>query len=408
MQGNVVSSYSTMQQSQAQLLNNMKQSNTTAYNEMYLKSNQSLLQMRDSTSNVTQQMIGAWDHMKNSIIASANQLKNDSSSHFNQLSDTIGSFYRKIQNPSNWGAGSGSNGAMVRGARHSSVGKSFAGAITRRATHHGAGGSSLYNGREEMTIGALKRMICPNGDCGNLFNGYSMTDKVNVEDFIASITGEHGFGWGDWSGSHYDYIRTTSNAWRMTSPVINLAGGIPTNSDFKVGDFENGTPNISFSSFVSMAEAIFSRIPYRYYYDSSWKGSWLGALQAGACNCSDGADALMAFAQTCNPNWSVSKQWGKWGKDGHFWAVINGKVMDTTAWQGGYGWTSPKVSGYGSPMVRRASHGSGSPDSGNKPVNVTININEPVYGVDSLDEKIQESVKAGLREEFNDPYTVQI
>ena len=405
MQGNVASTYSGMQQKQQTSLNTMKNQNLQAYNEMYLKSNQSLIQMRDSTSNVTNQMVNAWTHMKDQIVASANKLKSDSTSHFNQLSNTIGGFYRKIQNPSNWGAGAGT--PNIRGARNSNVGRGFAKTITRGA-RHGAGSSSLYTGREQMTIASLKRLICPNGQCDNLFDGYSATDIVNVNDFIASITGEHGFGWGDWSGSHYNYIRTTSNAWGMKSPVINLAGGIPTNSNFKVGDFENGSPNISFGSFVSMAEAIFSRIPYKYYYDSAWKGSWLGALQAGACNCSDGADALIAFAHACNPNWSTSKVHGHWGKDGHFWAVINGKTMDTTAWQGGYGWTSPKVSGYGSPNIRRATHGSGSPDGGNKTVHLTVNINEPVYGVDDLDNKIQESVKQGLREEFNDPFTVPI
>ena len=406
MSGNVASSYSSMQQKQQSSLNSMKTQNLQAYNDMYLKSNQSLLQMRDSTTNVTHQMTNAWSHMKDQIVASANRLKSDSTSHFNQLSNTIGGFYRKIQNPSNWGAGHGTTN--VRGARNSTVGRGFArGISTRTAVKHGSGSSSLYNGRSEMTVGALKRMICPNGDCGTLFDGYSLTDKVNVEDFIASIEGEHGFGWGDWHGTHFNHIKNTSDAWSMKSPVINLVGGIDTNSSFKVGDFEKGTPNISFSSFVSMAESIFSRIPYKYYYDSAWKGSWLGALQAGACNCSDGADALIAFAQTCNPNWSVSKQHGYWGKDGHFWAVINGKVMDTTAWQGNYGWTSPKVRGYGSPNIRRANPSRDETHTG-KTVNVNIEITGTVYGVDDLDDKIQESVQKGLREEFNDPYTVTI
>ena len=352
--------------------------------------------MRDSTSNVTHQMTNAWTHMKDQIVASANKLKSDSTSHFNQLSNTIGGFYRKIQNPSNWGAGAGS-GIATRGVRHPSAGKSFARAMTRTASHSGAGSPSPYSTGgtgKVMTLRALKNMICPSGNC-DIFNGYDLSQKVNVDEFLSSIGGEHGFGWGDWNGTHFNHIKNTSNQWRMKSPTINLVGGIPTNADYRVGDFANGTPKISFGAFQSMAESIFTAIPYRFYYDSNWKGSWLGALQAGACNCSDGFDGY--------------KQHGTWTnsagqKFGHFWAVINGKKMDTTGWQHGYGW-SPSNSAGGIP-VRRATHSPMSVDGST--VNVTVNINEPVYGVDDLDSKIQESVKEGLRAEFNDPYTVAI
>ena len=43
---------------------------------------------------------------------------------------------------------------------------------------------------------------------------------------------------------------------------------------------------------------------------------------------------------------------GTWNGYGHVWAVVNGKNFDTTAFQHGYGWTSPKVQGYaGSPKA---------------------------------------------------------
>ncbi|WP_458456077.1 hypothetical protein [Methanobrevibacter sp.] len=403
MQSNVSSSYTAMQQKQNTLLTNMKTSNTTAYNDMYTKSNQSLLQMRTSTENVTQQMTQAWSHMKDQIIASANKLKTDSTNHFNQLSQTIGSFYRKIQNPSNWGAGSSKpSGVMTRTSTNPSAGRRFASAL------HGAGssGGGKHTGSTTMSITQLKRLVCPSGDCDGLFDGYTSTDRVNVEDFLGLIDGEHGFGWDDWSGTHYNYIKNTSDQWSMKSPVIQLMGGIPTNANFKVGEFNNGTPRISFSEFQAMAGSIFSAIPYRLYYDSSWKGSWLGALQAGACNCSDGADALLAFASTCG--FSGYKQWGTWGNTGHFWAVINGVPMDTTAWQKGYGWTSPKVHGYGSAPSVRYSSGAGVSDGGNT-VNITIEMNDSViYGVDDLDDRIKGATKEAMREQFNEPYGVAL
>jgi hypothetical protein len=399
---NVANTYTSIGTKQATLLNNMKTKNTTAYNEMYTKSNQSLLQMRDSTSNITHQMTNAWNHMKNNIVASANQLKSESTSHFNQLSSTIGSFYRKIQNPSNWGAGTGSSRHPIT-ARRPSVGRRIA------STLHGAGSSGgNYSGSSTLTISQLKKKLCPNGDCGTIFDGFNPTDRVDVQAFINSIQGEHGFGsWSSWHNTHYNHIKTKSDQWGMKSPTINLAGGIPTNANYKVGDFENGTPKISFSAFQSMAGSIFSAIPYKHYYDSSWKGSWLGALQAGACNCSDGADALIAFANACG--FSGSKVHGTWDGEGHFWAVINGVPMDTTAWQRGYGWTSPKVHGYGSPVTRTAvpSSNYGNNNQVTKP-EITIIFNEPVYGVDDLDNRIEEGIDKGLQKHFNDPYTVAI
>ena len=409
MSSNVGTTYSQMQQKQTSSLQSMKTQNQTAYNEMYLKSNQSLIQMRDSTTNITHQMINAWSHMKTQLVATANQLRSESTSHFNRLSETIGSFYRKIQNPSNWGAGTGSS-TPVRSRRNTTAGRSFARGMRTRTSLHGAGTSSTYTGSKYMTIGSLKRKLCPDGSCDYLFNGMDSSERVNVEDFLASITGEHGFGgWSGWNTTHFNHIKNTSDQWDMKSPVIQVMGGIPTNAQFKVGDFENGTPSISFDSFKSMAESIFAPggIPYKHYMDSAWKGSWLGAIQAGACNCSDGAEAIIAFASACGFG-GGQKVHGYWGNEGHFWAVINGEVFDTTAMQKGYGWRSPSVHGYGTKVRTTVSSGD-APSNGNKTVNVTIDMsNSTIYGVDDLDSRIKTGVEEGLKEQFNDPYTVEL
>lgn len=409
MSANVGTTYSQMQQKQTSSLQSMKTQNQTAYNEMYLKSNQSLIQMRDSTSNITQQMVSAWSHMKTQLVATANQLRSESTSHFNKLSDTIGSFYRKIQNPSNWGAGTGSS-TPVRSRRNTTAGRSFARGMRTRTSLHGAGTSSTYTGNKYMTIGSLKKKLCPDGSCDYLFNGMDSSERVNVEEFLATITGEHGFGgWSGWNTTHFNHIKNTSDQWDMKSPVIQVMGGIPTNAQFKVGDFENGTPSISFDSFKSMAESIFAPggIPYKHYMDSAWKGSWLGAIQAGACNCSDGAEAIIAFASACGFG-GGQKVHGYWGNEGHFWAVINGEVFDTTAMQKGYGWRSPSVHGYGTKVRTTVSSGD-APSNGNKTVNVTIDMsNSTIYGVDDLDSRIKTGVEEGLKEQFNDPYTVEL
>jgi hypothetical protein len=54
----------------------------------------------------------------------------------------------------------------------------------------------------------------------------------------------------------------------------------------------------------------------------------------------------LALANTCG--FSGEKVHCYWDGEGHFCTRINGQIMDTTAMQKGYGWISPKVSGYGS------------------------------------------------------------
>ena len=45
----------------------------------------------------------------------------------------------------------------------------------------------------------------------------------------------------------------------------------------------------------------------------------------------------------------------------------------------------------------------------NKTVNVTVDMsNSTIYGVEDLDNRIEQGVRRGLREEFNDSYSVVI
>lgn len=388
MQGNVTSSYNTMRSKQQLALNSMKSQNLSAYNEMYLKSNQSLIQMRDSTSNVTNQMINAWNHMKNQIVASANKLKSDSTAHFNSLSSTIGSFYRKIQNPSNWGAGSPSLGRTTS-RRSPSVGTRVARRIG--SSKHGAGVSPYSNNDKVMSIRELLSMTEMTG-----------STRVDMNMFLASLVGEHGLGWGDWNGNHFNHIKNKSNQWQMKAPMI--MGYISAGNGYKVGEFANGKPNLTWDSFMDTAEAVFSNIDYDFYFDSNKYGNWVNALRHGETNCSDGSDALIALAQTFG--FDGYKQHTTLGSGvGHFYAIINGQAMDTTHFQHGGGW-SP-LGGAGIPTRSGSSYrGSGVSPSNNTTVNVTITGD--VYGIEDLDSKIHESVRKGLREEFNDPYGVAL
>ena len=310
----------------------------------------SLTNMQNSTTRTTQAMTRAWNTMKTSIIAAANKIKTDATAHFNKLSSTIGTFYRKLQNPSNWGAGGGTG-------TPSSV---------RRVGHRTGTMKKIRDiMREEklpsaMTYYQARNSPYNNPAIGDYIIRDSTTGKIPTADLIRSKLEGAAGSWGDTVAPNVNHIKKTAGKWDMKGPAIKTGAGIAqTGLAFKVRDFETGTPNISFDSFVKMAEAVFSIVPYDHYYDSEKYGSWQNAIAAGKCNCSDGADALLALAATCG--FSGSKVHGYWGKEGHFWTEINGKHMDTTAFQKGYGWSSPKTHAGPSSVGHRA--GRASPNS---------------------------------------------
>ena len=392
----MVTAYTGMNTNQQTLLNGMTTKNQQAYNQMQTQTTTSLNNMRNSTQNVTNQMTNAWVHMKDNIVASANQLKTQSTSHFNQLSGTIGRFYRKLQNPSSWGAGDPDStprytnrGRYNRGVKAvnrvfgKTSGSAGSPSLTSSFGKHGAG-TPPTNLPEAMKLNDLLKMMCPNGSC------IGTNQKVNVNEFLASFMNGAFGTWRDWSPKHFSKIKNTTNEWDAKSPRI--MGWIDTNTNFKVKRFLNGQPNVSFDEFKRMAEALFSAIQYDFYMDSSKCGNWVAALQTGSVNCYDGTNALLALARTCG--FSGSMAHGSWNGVPHVWAVINGQKMDTTGWQKRRTWT-PSASA-GSP--------SGNMDIGNttnNSISVSVRIEGDVYGVDDLDGKIQSGVKKGMAEAMN-------
>lgn len=392
----MVTAYTGMNTNQQTLLTGMTTKNQQAYNQMQTQTTTSLNNMRNSTQNVTNQMTNAWVHMKDNIVASANQLKTQSTSHFNQLSGTIGRFYRKLQNPSSWGAGDPDStprytnrGRYNRGVKAvnrvfgKTSGSAGSPSLTSSFGKHGAGAPPTGL-PESMKLNDLLKMMCPNGSC------IETNQKVNVNEFLASFMNGAFGTWRDWSPKHFSKIKNTTNEWDAKSPRI--MGWIDTNTNFKVKRFLNGQPNVSFDEFKRMAEALFSAIQYDFYMDSSKCGNWVAALQTGAVNCYDGTNALLALARTCG--FSGSMAHGSWNGVPHVWAVINGQKMDTTGWQKRRTWT-PSASA-GSP--------SGNMDIGNttnNSITVSVRIEGDVYGVDDLDSKIQSGVKKGMAEAMN-------
>lgn len=380
---NVGSMFSGMRDTIRSHLSNVVSNVSTGFESVKNNAVSKITAMRDSVKGVIDQMTQAWTHMKDSILNSAKLIYDGVKKKFDDVGNTLKDFFGKLQDPSKWGAG---HPSMSRSPRPATARRLFG-----RVTTMG-GGSSRKSGA------GISPYTKPNQKVrlGDLIDVVGTNKEVTLSDFL-SMFSEGGFGGWDFHEPYKTHIFNKGKQWKSGSPTIKGIGTI--DSHYKVERFWNGKPSFSWDEFLTVAEAIFSTIPYRFYYDSEWKGSWLGALLSGAVNCSDGADALIALASVFGFSGSKVHTTTKNGI-GHFYANINGHNMDTTNFQNNRSW-SP-LGGAGVPT-----RSSGTPMG--KTVNVNVDMsNSTIYGVDDLDSKIQESVQKGLQQEFNDPYTVAI
>ena len=317
-------------------LTNMLNTHRMAMTNATNTTRQQLSLMLNETTKVTAEMRSAWSVMATSIINAAARIKNEATAYFNQLSSTIGTFYRKLQNPSQW-AGGGSTGSAshVRSAGRDP-------AVMSRLTR-GVANSLRRENQLPYTISAVTAKQNNIVDPLTLeYMNKTSSSRLNVVDLLQSgicpncVAG----GWADVVNPNVSHIKATARNWQMKGPAIHTGvGNIDTGLAFKVSDFETGTPKISWGSFVKIATAVASAIPYEYYYDSSRYGSWQNAIAHGSWNCYDGASAMVALANACGFGGYVDCGLN-WGSDGHCAAIINGYTFDTTALRQRGGWTA--------------------------------------------------------------------
>lgn len=311
--------------------------NKTGMNTVKNTTKTQLDSMVTKTKQANAKMINSWKIMQTGIVSAADRIKSDSTTHFNKLSSTIGSFYRKLQNPSGFGAGPG-NGSISKGKplrRNSSNGfKNITNAIRKAQLP------------QYLSLSQIKsNPLISSDNIGNYITTSGKNNKFSVPDLIRSGNikipigledlKNRGAGWTTGVSKHVQKIKDTSKNWGMKGPKI--IGKYQTSHGFKVKEFLNGTPKIDFSTFKQMAEDVFSQCHYDFYYDSNKYGSWQNAFRIGLMNCSDSSDALIAMAHSMGL--PASKVHGHWGKTGHFWANVAGHKMDTTGWMNQRNWT---------------------------------------------------------------------
>lgn len=323
MTNNVKTNMNNIVASNKQGFTNAKNNTTTQLNSMVSK-----------TKTANSKMISSWKKMSGDVISFAAKIKTQSSQHFDKLGSKIGSFYRKLQNPGGFGAGPAPASGRVSTVKRSGTNgfKAISNALRK------------YQMPQTMTLGEIRRNPLVSMDnVGSYIS--TNNNKFNVADLVRSGNikipigledpSNKGAGWSDGVGKHVQKIKSLSDKWRMKGPKI--IGKYATSIGFKVGDFENGTPNIDFGTFKQIAEDVFSQCHYDFYYDSDKYGSWQAAFRNGIMNCSDSTDALIALAHACGL--SASKVHGHWNQYGHFWANVAGHKMDTTGWMNQRNWT---------------------------------------------------------------------
>lgn len=308
-------SYNILQNNIQQALLNILTNTKLQWNNIKTTTEQNLKSILNSTNNVTQQMIDAWKKMKDSIVEAAGDIRTQASQRFDTLWSNIKTFYHNIQHPG------GAGPSQPRGIRHS-----------RGAVNLNAISNMVKPSRSFMTKQQVTKLGLSPADLSYI---KTKNNTYNTEDILTGLQRGGAGGWTATVKPNLDFIKDKSSKWKIAGPII--LGRYPTQDRFKVGEFENGTPNIDFGTFVGIAEDVFSQIHYDFYMDSSKYGSWQAAARTGYMNCSDGTDFLLAIAEACG--FHGTKVHGYWGNIGHFWAEINGKKMDTTGFTKGLGWS---------------------------------------------------------------------
>ena len=404
--------YSSMEATDAATMQNIRNNMNTSMTLMRNNTNSQLNTMLNNTKTTNSRVTSSWAQMGSSVIKTSENIKTKSTGYFNQLSTTIGGFYRKLQNPSSWGAG-GYGGGSGRPSRMRKVG------------HTNSMTSKIRNifQRQNITddtITLQQAKVNPFIDTTSLryinpTNNPNIRLSLNTLAKYGAIKLPKGnFGGWDATNVNYKHIHDTANKWKMKTPNF---GPYSTNGKFIVEQFETGVPKIDYNTFRGLAEDVYSQTHYDFYADSDKYGNWVTAFLSGGFNCSDGADSLIAMAHACGL--SAHKVHGHWNNLGHFWAEVEGHKMDTTGWQQHRTWTpsqshaGPAPRGFVTNPIEELknifkesenNNGSENIKSTDDPLNVNINLNENhTVNLENVPENInQDELEAIITEMFNE------
>ena len=347
--------------------NAMKTNVQNSFNGIVSKTQTSMSSMKTATIGHIGGIKSSWRGMQDALIASAEHIRSQTASKIDKLKTNMGDFWNKIKHPDQLVGGSA--GGKPRGT------------IPQRKPFRGFAGAPIF-----------KRKISRKDPSDYEEEGL----KCQLQTGKLCYSGGWDFDWTPKISGKFKGWNTHFNKFKLDN---HLNVGKFENSNFPV----KGQVDI-FRDYIS---EVIGATTYDYYYDGRYSPA--EALRRGSFNCYDGTRVILALANAFGLTGGGMGH-GTWGKDGHVWATIPGiGIIDPTAIQRGYGFKSPKVKGYGagSPTVNR---NSSKQDNSNS--NTTTNHNEvhihiegDVYGIDDLNEKIEEGANRVARRLFRNSYS---
>ena len=353
--------YNSIQKNMSSTLTTITNDNKSKYTSILNTTKSTLGTLQSKTNQSMGEVKKSWNGMRTSLISAASQVRSQTTSEINRLSSNIGTFYRKIRNPILFLAG-----PMPYRYQNKPM------SSLPRGRFAGPGPGSSGSSSEIRKLDSAPAIPCQNPlDC-----------------YYA--------GW-DYSDPWYRTIMQYVNNYRPTFGDLGNMG-------LTVGSFKNSTFPImgNMQAFDAVARKLIGGTRYSFYFNS--RGSPYQMAQSGAFNCWDGAMIMLALANAFGlPGYMAH---GYWGDIGHVWAVINGKTYDTTAYQGGYGWSSPKVHAGPAPSSFSTTTASGFNVS-ELEIHETLDLNLTLQFEDLPDSIDEESLKSWLMSVINDSELVR-
>ena len=349
----------------------MKTSVQGSFNNILSKTRTTMSNMKSATIGHIGGIKSSWRGMQDALIASADHIKSQTSQKIDKLKTNLGEFWNKVKHPDQ----------LIGGSAGPMNGK---GSIRRRSRPHFSVPKGNYAGGFDFKPKKSK------GSPSDMKEDY----------FKCLLAGQDCYA-GGWNFNWTNKISKKFKGWKTHFAQFHL------DDYLNVGKFQNSNFPVKGNKEVAKAYIydVIKATTYGSYFNSHFGDDPVAALRAGVFNCWDGANIILAIARAFGFTGGGMGH-GSWDGIGHVWASIPGLGnIDATAIQNGYGFTSPKVKGYAGPIKRGSSK---VPDGGNTTNNhneVHIHIDGPVYGVDDLNNKIEEGAKRVARGLFKDSYS---
>ena len=333
------------------------------YSQIVASTRTSLTNMQSATTKNIGNIKSSWRGMQNALIASAEHIKTQTGSKIDQLKTNLGNFWNKLKHPD-----------QLIGAAGGHIGS-----IRRRSAPH-------------------IRMPVAGGFDFKPRRSNGSPDDLTEEYFKCLSTGNACYA-GGWNFNWKQKIQDKFNGWNTHFGKWNL------DNYLRVGKFNNDNfpvNKLGTAARASIAKQyIFDTIAatnYGSYFNSHFGDDPVAALRAGVFNCWDGTNIILAIARAFG--FSGGMGHGTWNGIGHVWADIPGLgIIDPTAIQQRGTFTSSAVKGYGAGSISRSKARNELPET--KTVHnygdTVVNINAPVYGVDDLEQAIENGVNKAKR-----------